>query len=155
MQFVAAAATTMQERGGLVIALELLKQHHAQEVEWRVRGDILADLLSLEPADEPRILARARAYGRNLTQPHVVLVARPDTLDAEVRGPGLTMSEEAQQHVIACARHRQQRARPTTHRQPAPKRSSSSGRLRTKTVTLQRRLRRRSRTTSPRGATGR
>lgn len=89
------------ERGGMVIALELLKQRHAQEVEWRMRGDILRDLLSLEPADEARLLERARTYGHDLSHPHVVLVICPDPAS---NAPESMTEERALQHVISCAR---------------------------------------------------
>jgi sugar diacid utilization regulator len=69
-----------------------------------MRGDLLRDLLSLELADEPRVLARARAYGHDLTRPHVVLVVRPDAPDDIVDPPSRTVPEASLQHVISCTR---------------------------------------------------
>ncbi|WP_310963911.1 helix-turn-helix domain-containing protein [Nocardioides terrisoli] len=82
------------ERGAMVSSLELLRQRHGQEVEWRMRGDLFRDLLNLEAADEHRVVARARSYGHDILKPHLVLVIRPDE----------PASESALQHVIACTR---------------------------------------------------
>lgn len=66
------------EHGATVVALELLKQRTAQEVEWRLRGNLLGDLLSGEYSDGTTLLARLAYLGHDLSRPHSVIVARPD-----------------------------------------------------------------------------
>jgi sugar diacid utilization regulator len=95
----ATAQERVFERGAMVIALELLKQRHRDEVDWRMRGDLFRDLLTLEPGDAPEMLLRARSYGLDLTRPHAVLVARPDP-----EATGAAMSDEATERVISCVR---------------------------------------------------
>lgn len=92
------------ERGAIVSSLELLSQRHAQDVEWRMRGDLLRDILNLEPSGAPRILERARSYGHDLTNPHVVIVVRPDISTPTSDVKGRPTSEAALQHVISCVR---------------------------------------------------
>lgn len=92
------------ERGAIVSSLELLSQRHAQDVEWRLRGDLLRDLLNLEASGAPRILERARSYGHDLTDLHVLIVVRPDTPTRASDVKGRPTSEAALQHVIACVR---------------------------------------------------
>jgi sugar diacid utilization regulator len=65
------------EHGTTVVALELLKQRAAQEVEWRVRGDLLGDLLAERIEDEPALRARAHRLGHDLSGSHEILMARP------------------------------------------------------------------------------
>jgi sugar diacid utilization regulator len=65
------------EHGTTVVALELLKQRAAQEVEWRVRGDLLGDLLAERIEDEPALRARARRLGHDLSGRHEVIAIRP------------------------------------------------------------------------------
>lgn len=91
------------ERGAMVGALELLKQRHVQEVEWRMRGDLFRDLINIDPAGASRIVERARSYGHDLTCTHVVLVVRPDVPLVATGANGPT-SEAALQHVISCTR---------------------------------------------------
>lgn len=62
--------------GATVIALELLKHEAAQEVEWRLGGEFLEALLTVEEPDEA-ILARARRFGLDLSLPHRILVVQP------------------------------------------------------------------------------
>jgi sugar diacid utilization regulator len=66
------------EHAVIVCGLELLRERTAREVEWRLRGDLLAELLS-HPADEQATLReRALNEGHDLSQPHVLLVSRLD-----------------------------------------------------------------------------
>jgi len=64
------------EHAAVVCALERLRQRAALDVEWRVRGDLLTDLLSDSPP--PSVAARARPLGHDLGRPHTVLVAAVD-----------------------------------------------------------------------------
>lgn len=63
------------ERFALVVALELLKVRYLVDVESRLSGDLLADLMRPEGPVQPHaLLDRAAALGHDLTQPHVVAV---------------------------------------------------------------------------------
>ncbi|MGH3341855.1 MAG: helix-turn-helix domain-containing protein [Carbonactinosporaceae bacterium] len=63
------------ERFALVVALELLKQRHAVEVELRLSRDLLTDLLRGEGlADRESLLDRAAALGHDLNLPHTLLL---------------------------------------------------------------------------------
>jgi sugar diacid utilization regulator len=98
-QPMATAQERVFERGAMVIALELLKQRHTDEVDWRMRGDLFRDLLSFEPGDAPEMLHRARSYGLDLTRPHAVLVTRPDPDPS-----GTATSDVPVERVISCVR---------------------------------------------------
>ncbi|BBY67302.1 hypothetical protein MHEL_55450 [Mycolicibacterium helvum] len=63
------------EHGSLVVALELLRARTAVEVEHRLRGELLADLLSSRTAPPESLLLRAQRLGHDLSLPHVAIVA--------------------------------------------------------------------------------
>ncbi|WP_201274506.1 GAF domain-containing protein [Mycolicibacterium sp. CH28] len=63
------------EHGSLVVALELLRARTAAEVEQRLRGELLADLLSSRTAPPESLLLRAQRLGHDLNLPHVAMVA--------------------------------------------------------------------------------
>jgi sugar diacid utilization regulator len=92
------------ERGAVVVALELLKQRHAREVEWRLRGDLLEDLLTVTEEDELRVLERAGSFGYDFTVPHAMIVIRSDPSrrgpDAE---PGPGHSDAVLQRIVSAA----------------------------------------------------
>jgi sugar diacid utilization regulator/GAF domain-containing protein len=85
------------ERGAVVVALELLKQRHAREVEWRMRGDLLEDLLTVTEEDEARVLERARGFGHDFMVPHVMIVVRPDVAESEAKDDS---SKDRGEHVL-------------------------------------------------------
>ncbi len=59
------------ERFALVVAVEVLKRRHLTEVEERLSGDLMADLLRPDGVAQPRaLLDRARALGHDLSTPH-------------------------------------------------------------------------------------
>ncbi len=61
------------ERFALVVALLLLQQRHLLDVQSRLSGDLLGDLLRDGGPVRPRIvLDRAAAIGHDLSQPHVL-----------------------------------------------------------------------------------
>src|SRR6266566_935102 len=73
------------ERFALVVALLLLQQRHLLDVQSRLSGDLLGDLLRDGGPVRPRaVLDRAAALGHDLSQPHVLalLPAEPDPGDA-------------------------------------------------------------------------
>jgi sugar diacid utilization regulator len=65
-------------RAAAVVALALLRERTAQEVEWRLSRDFLDDLLDAEGQPAEALLDRARQLGADLTRPHTVLVIRRD-----------------------------------------------------------------------------
>ncbi len=69
------------ERGALVTALVLLFNRSVAEAEDRVRGELLADLLTGRDEDPVRLRERARRQRAELDRPGVVAVAAVDGLD--------------------------------------------------------------------------
>lgn len=69
------------ERGALVTALVLLFSRSLAEAEDRVRGELLADLLSGRDADPVRVGERARRQRVDLDLPMAVAVAHVEGLD--------------------------------------------------------------------------
>lgn len=64
------------EHAAVVCALEYLRRRTAVDVEWRLRGDLLTDLLSGAVPDS--VSARAVPLGHDLTRDHTVLVLSLD-----------------------------------------------------------------------------
>jgi Sugar diacid utilization regulator len=64
------------EHAAVVCALELLRQRTAMEVEWRLRGAVLRDLLAGNAS--AALGARAESLGHNLARPHSVLVVKAE-----------------------------------------------------------------------------
>jgi GAF domain-containing protein len=64
------------EHAAVICALEYLRQRTAVDVEWSLRSDLLADLLSGASVDA--LSTRAVALGHDLTRAHTVVVAAPD-----------------------------------------------------------------------------
>lgn len=71
------------EHAAVVCALEFLRRRTATDVEWRLRGDLLTDLLS--GIDAGSVAARAVPLGHDLAAPHTVVVAAPDDDPQSVR----------------------------------------------------------------------
>ena len=77
------------ERFALVVALELLKQRYLVDVEERLSGDLIGDLLHPGGPQHPRgVLDRAAALGHNLARPHYVAV-----LALDPPGPAARLAE--------------------------------------------------------------
>ncbi|SFA89165.1 Sugar diacid utilization regulator [Amycolatopsis marina] len=66
------------ERASVVTALLLLLRRSAAEAEDRVRGELVADLLTLPARDPVSLLDRGRRLGVDLGKAHVVLALRAD-----------------------------------------------------------------------------
>ena len=79
------------ERFALVVALLLLQQRHLLDVQSRLSGDLLGDLLRDGGPVRPRaVLDRAAAIGHDLSRPHVLALLTVDaTVRATVRLPEL------------------------------------------------------------------
>jgi len=68
------------EHGSTVLALELAKERAAAEVERRLRGDLVEEVLAggLEPDEAERIARQAEVLGHRLPQSAWVVVLEPD-----------------------------------------------------------------------------
>jgi len=86
-------------RAAAVVALALLKERTAQEVEWRLSRDFLDDLLDAEGQSAETLHARARQLGADLSLPHTVLVVRRDPTPAAA-GRGSEDREASAQRAL-------------------------------------------------------
>ncbi len=91
------------ERGALVTALVLLFSRTVAEAEERVRGELLADLLTPDRADERRLRERARLQGADLDAAGAVAVA--SVPDGERHRAAATASRFAAEHAGLAAEH--------------------------------------------------
>ncbi|MCZ7461755.1 helix-turn-helix domain-containing protein [Streptomyces sp. WMMC940] len=90
------------ERAAMVTSLLLLARRSAGEVEQRVRGELLDDLLDA-PGRDPRLLReRAARLRADLDAPHVVLAAR---IDAPPTGGGGDRATADRQRLRSAASH--------------------------------------------------
>jgi sugar diacid utilization regulator/GAF domain-containing protein len=62
------------EHASIVTSLELLRMRTAAEVEHRLRGELLAELLSSGPVIPGQLMRRAQRLGHELTRPHAAIV---------------------------------------------------------------------------------
>ncbi|ACV81170.1 helix-turn-helix domain-containing protein [Nakamurella multipartita] len=69
------------EHGSLVLSLELARIRTAVEVELRLRGELLTDVLGGAAADSPAVRDRAARLGHDLSGPAVVVVGRVEPAD--------------------------------------------------------------------------
>jgi sugar diacid utilization regulator/GAF domain-containing protein len=63
------------EHASIVISVELLREQTAAEVERRLSGELLTDVLSSSGSLSNPLLTRARRLGHDLSIPHVAIVA--------------------------------------------------------------------------------
>ena len=66
------------EHAATVCALEVLRARTALEVEWRLQGEVVGDLLTGNPTGLATAAERATRLGHDLTMPHSVIVVRVD-----------------------------------------------------------------------------
>jgi DNA-binding PucR family transcriptional regulator/putative methionine-R-sulfoxide reductase with GAF domain len=80
-----AARRRALEHGSTVLALELSKERAAAEVERRLRGDLVEELLSggLDPSEAARLADQAERLGHRVPQPAWVVVLEPDDPTSE------------------------------------------------------------------------
>ncbi len=64
------------EHAATVCALEVLRERTALEVEWRLSGEVVSDLLTGNPAGVITAVQRAGRLGHDLAVPHAVIVVR-------------------------------------------------------------------------------
>jgi sugar diacid utilization regulator/putative methionine-R-sulfoxide reductase with GAF domain len=122
------------EHAAVVAALELLRERTAAEVEARLRGSLLADLLSGEITDVRPVQIRARRMGHDLTAPHALVCIGLRERDATAGHP---VVERAVAAVTRMASTIEPRPLVTVHRgviallwpQAAVGRGSTSGLL--------------------------
>lgn len=69
------------EHASLVVSLELTRLRTGVEVELRVRGELLADVLGGEAVESTAIGDRARRLGHDLAGPAVAIVGRAESAD--------------------------------------------------------------------------
>ncbi|MBU2664023.1 GAF domain-containing protein [Actinoplanes bogorensis] len=62
------------EHAATVCALEILRSRTAREVEWRLSGEVVSDLLTGSPAGLVTAAERAARLGFDLAKPHSVIV---------------------------------------------------------------------------------
>jgi sugar diacid utilization regulator/GAF domain-containing protein len=74
------------EHGSIVISLEILRRRTAIEVEHRLRGELLADILGGAAPDSGSVRERAERLGHDLSVVHVAIVGRLDPADSRRRG---------------------------------------------------------------------
>lgn len=67
------------EHASIVISLELLRMRTAAEVEHRLRGELLADLLGSGSVPSEQVLQRAQRLGHDLTRSHIMIVGALST----------------------------------------------------------------------------
>lgn len=67
------------EHATVVTALELLRARTAAEVEQRIRGSLVADLLGADETGMPAVLDRARRLGWDLSGAQTLIAVRPAT----------------------------------------------------------------------------
>jgi sugar diacid utilization regulator/GAF domain-containing protein len=85
------------------VALEFAKIRASLEVEARLRGEAMADLLTGTYPDEPAIAARAARLGHDLGRPHDLLVI-------DVTGPGSSADDVDRKLVAVVREHLAKRA---------------------------------------------
>lgn len=75
------------ESATVIVALELMRLRAAQEVEWRVQGDLIDALLQGDAREFPQLVTRARSLGHNLEVPHhIVLLSLPRETGSSSQG---------------------------------------------------------------------
>jgi DNA-binding PucR family transcriptional regulator/putative methionine-R-sulfoxide reductase with GAF domain len=71
------------EHAVTVLALELVKERAAQQVEWQLQGDLLSELLEADAPLAPSLAARARRHGVDLAREHRIVAVRSGELVAD------------------------------------------------------------------------
>ena len=88
-------------RAAAVVALALLKERTAQEVEWRLSRDFLDDLFDPGNQTPEALHARARQLGADLSRPHTVLVIRRDPAPGTAGGGSEDREAHAQRALVS------------------------------------------------------
>lgn len=88
------------DRAAAVVALAMLKERTAQEVEWKLSREFLDDLLDAEGQSNEALHARARQLSADLTKPHTVVVIRRDATHRR-NGVGEHREAHAQRSLLS------------------------------------------------------
>lgn len=95
------------EHAATVCALEVLRARTALEVEWRLSGEVVSDLLTGNPAGLVTAAERAGRLGHDLAAPHAVIVVRVDGrrsgASARVLSVARSMAATAQPRALVSA----------------------------------------------------
>jgi sugar diacid utilization regulator/putative methionine-R-sulfoxide reductase with GAF domain len=96
------------EHGATVVALELLKERAAAEVERRLRGDLLEGLLASgqDPGEIGRLATRAERLGYRIPDKGWVLVAEPDDEASAAALQSAPVQERVQRDLTELCRPR-------------------------------------------------
>lgn len=91
------------ESATVIVALELMRLRAAQEVEWRVQGDLADALLQGDVRDFPQLMTRARSLGHDLEIPHhIVLLSLPvETVTSAQGAVGADALTRAMKRTVA------------------------------------------------------
>jgi purine catabolism regulator len=79
-----------------LFCVQLAQDKKIADIEFRLKGDFVADLISGRFADQESILSRARALDYDITAPHRVLVATIENLPLQVQETGTFRAEIVQ-----------------------------------------------------------
>jgi GAF domain-containing protein len=90
------------EHAATVCALEVLRARTAHEVEWRLSGEVVSDLLAGSPAGLVTAAERAGRLGLDLTKPHAVIVVNGGP-GARVLSVARSLAATAQPRALAGA----------------------------------------------------
>jgi DNA-binding PucR family transcriptional regulator/putative methionine-R-sulfoxide reductase with GAF domain len=98
------------EHGSTVLAVELSKERAAAEVERRLRGDLVEELLAggLEPDEAERLARQAERLGHRLPQRAWVVVLEPDDPGTEAEMAARGREDRLEQAITALVRQRLQ-----------------------------------------------
>nr|WP_170949071.1 helix-turn-helix domain-containing protein [Rhodococcus sp. 06-621-2] len=72
------------EHGVTVLALELMKEQTTFEVEWRLGGELLEQILDRSSPVDQRLTARAARFGLDLARPHRIVALESHESDFDV-----------------------------------------------------------------------
>jgi sugar diacid utilization regulator len=99
------AEACLFDKAAEVVALQLQQEKKIADIEFRLRGNFIEDLISARFADADSIKTRARAIDYDITAPHRVLVAEIDTISNAKRHHNLkdTPAQESLKSELAKA----------------------------------------------------
>jgi len=71
------------EHAAMVLSLEIMRLRTAVEVEHRLRGELLADILGGAAVESRSVVERAERLGHDLATPHAAIVGRATTTEPQ------------------------------------------------------------------------
>jgi sugar diacid utilization regulator len=100
------------QHASVVLSLEILRQRTAVEVEQKLRGELLADLLAGADLGSASVRDRASLLGHDLTRPHRVLIAEaadqgsvlPERLIQRAAAEAVRMAADVRPRPLIAAR---------------------------------------------------